>query len=372
VTASPTPVDVVGLSSGVKAIAAGGTFTCALTNGGGVKCWGSNYWGELGNGSTTGSRVPVDVAGLRTGIAAITAGTLSACALTSRGEAKCWGSNYRGTLGTGTAIKLSRRPVDVRFSAKPSVKPSTPPPGSSAGPLDTYRLRWPSRAGQTATYNLSFKSPRLRALSLHVYGVAVPRGFAFDFIVACEHRNPAMLNWDWTQSGGYVRIKVTMTTGRCEPPGPTVAGTTAAITFRSRKMQVSSADTPKSGYFKTPSGNIVCVYSIGTGSEAGNSGVSCGVKTGLKPKPPYTAACKSARLDHNADRIRLPATGRAKAAVCSGDAGPFIGESSARVLAYGKTWSGGGVRCMSAVTGLTCRNRSGHGFFLSRESWRTF
>jgi hypothetical protein len=136
--------------------------------------------------------------------------------------------------------------------------------------------------------------------------------------------------------------------------------------------QVAPADKLRMGHFKTPSANIVCVYSVGTGSEARNSGVLCGIKTGLKPKPPYTAECKSARLDHNADRIGLPATGRAKAAACSGDAGPFIGESSARVLAYGKTWSGGGVRCTSAVTGLTCRNKSGHGFFLSRERWRTF
>ena len=40
----------------------------------------------------------------------------------------------------------------------------------------------------------------------------------------------------------------------------------------------------------------------------------------------------------------------------------------ARVLAYGTTWAGGGLRCTSAETGLTCRNRSGHGFFLSRET----
>ncbi len=44
----------------------------------------------------------------------------------------------------------------------------------------------------------------------------------------------------------------------------------------------------------------------------------------------------------------------------------------ARVLAYGTTWAGGGLRCASAETGLTCRNRDGHGFFLSRERWRAF
>jgi Family of unknown function (DUF6636) len=43
-----------------------------------------------------------------------------------------------------------------------------------------------------------------------------------------------------------------------------------------------------------------------------------------------------------------------------------------RVLGYGTTWSGGGLRCTSAVNGLICRNKSGHGFFLSRERWRAF
>ena len=41
-------------------------------------------------------------------------------------------------------------------------------------------------------------------------------------------------------------------------------------------------------------------------------------------------------------------------------------------LAYGRTWSWHGFRCNSATTGLTCRNTSGHGFFLSRESQRVF
>ena len=51
----------------------------------------------------------------------------------------------------------------------------------------------------------------------------------------------------------------------------------------------------------------------------------------------------------------------------------YVGDCVARVLAYGMTWSGGGgLRCRSAETGLTCRNASGHGFFLSRERWRSF
>ena len=125
------------------------------------------------------------------------------------------------------------------------------------------------------------------------------------------------------------------------------------------------------GYFKTPSGNIVCYYDSTKSPQ--QPYVLCGIRSGLKPKPPYTAECKANRLDYNADRVSLSATGPAHPIACAGDVGPFSGlVVGARVLGYGKTWSGGGLRCTSAVTGLTCRNKSSHGFFLSRAHWRSF
>ena len=42
------------------------------------------------------------------------------------------------------------------------------------------------------------------------------------------------------------------------------------------------------------------------------------------------------------------------------------------VLRYGRSWSWHGIRCSSQRAGLTCRNRSGHGFVLSRKSQRVF
>jgi alpha-tubulin suppressor-like RCC1 family protein len=109
---SNVPVGVTGLGSGVAAITAGDENACALTSGGGVKCWGDNTFGELGNGTTTQSNNPVDVTGLGSGVAAISTGGAYTCALTTGGAVKCWGYNQDGRLGDGTrTTRLA--PVDV-------------------------------------------------------------------------------------------------------------------------------------------------------------------------------------------------------------------------------------------------------------------
>ena len=107
-----TPVDVSGLTSGVAAISAGTYHTCALTTSGGVKCWGANYAGMLGDGTKTERDTPVDVSGLTSGVAAISVDSYHTCALTTSGGVKCWGANYHGQLGDGTT-KKGRAPVDV-------------------------------------------------------------------------------------------------------------------------------------------------------------------------------------------------------------------------------------------------------------------
>jgi alpha-tubulin suppressor-like RCC1 family protein len=85
---------------------------CARTSGGGVKCWGYNRYGQLGNATTTDSGIAVDVTGASSGINAIAVGAFHACVITTGGAVRCWGAHYAGQLGDGTSTD-SPTPVDV-------------------------------------------------------------------------------------------------------------------------------------------------------------------------------------------------------------------------------------------------------------------
>ena len=98
---SPAPVGFVGLDS-VRAVRAGGFHNCALTTSGGVKCWGNNAFGQIGDGTTTTAYLPVEVAGLGSGVTAISVGEGHSCALTSAGAVKCWGDNQYAQIGDGS------------------------------------------------------------------------------------------------------------------------------------------------------------------------------------------------------------------------------------------------------------------------------
>ena len=107
-----TPVAVTGLGSGVRAIAAGADYTCAVTSASRLKCWGWNRYGQLGDGTRIDRHRPVAVTGLAGGVTEVAAGAGFTCALTQTGGAKCWGDNAFGQLGDGTTTER-HRPVDV-------------------------------------------------------------------------------------------------------------------------------------------------------------------------------------------------------------------------------------------------------------------
>jgi alpha-tubulin suppressor-like RCC1 family protein len=116
---SSTPV-AVHLPAGVRvtAVAAGNAFSLAVTSDGSVLAWGNNYYGQLGDGSTAASSTPVAVdlpAGVR--VTAVGAGDGQSLALTSDGSVLAWGSNQYGQLGDGSVGGVSSTPVAVDLPA---------------------------------------------------------------------------------------------------------------------------------------------------------------------------------------------------------------------------------------------------------------
>jgi alpha-tubulin suppressor-like RCC1 family protein len=107
-----TPQEISGLGTGVTAIAVGGYHFCAVTDTGGVMCWGNNFNGQLGNNSNTDSVTPVVVKGLGD-VVMLAAGFDHSCALTNKGAVKCWGNNREGQLGDGSAT-IRKVPVAVK------------------------------------------------------------------------------------------------------------------------------------------------------------------------------------------------------------------------------------------------------------------
>ena len=117
---NPVPVFVVGVADAV-AVAAGLDHSCALRQGGGIKCWGYNGDGELGNGSAVFySTSVVDVSGISTATA-LSAGNLHTCALLANNRVRCWGGNNYGALGDGTFSKRDT-PVEIAGFVAQSVE----------------------------------------------------------------------------------------------------------------------------------------------------------------------------------------------------------------------------------------------------------
>lgn len=85
----------------VSTIVAGSAHTCGISQGT-VLCWGSNRFGQLGDGTDVAQRQPVEVVGLPGPPTHLAAGAVHSCALVEGGRAFCWGQNYSGQLGDGT------------------------------------------------------------------------------------------------------------------------------------------------------------------------------------------------------------------------------------------------------------------------------
>ncbi len=129
-----TRVTPIGLNSGVTALAGGYGHTCAVVSGG-LRCWGDGAKGQLGAGTTAASLTPVAALGLASGVTAVSAGTEHTCALYG-GGVTCFGAGERGEVGSST-FASSATPATVRTG------------GTSAAAL--LSARNPSEAGQALT-----------------------------------------------------------------------------------------------------------------------------------------------------------------------------------------------------------------------------
>jgi prepilin-type N-terminal cleavage/methylation domain-containing protein len=117
----PVAVNTSGVlsSKNIISVSAGGAHTCAIASDNKAYCWGRNTYGRLGNNSTTDSSVPVAVytSGVLSGktITSVSAGGNHTCAIASDNQIYCWGYNYYGQLGNNSTTDSSV-PVAVNTS----------------------------------------------------------------------------------------------------------------------------------------------------------------------------------------------------------------------------------------------------------------
>jgi alpha-tubulin suppressor-like RCC1 family protein len=193
----PTPdPGAVQMPSGItfKAIAAGSADSFAVDVNGHAWAWGNNRQGQLGNGTTANSSLPVAVrmpAGVE--FTVITAGAHTV-ALDKNGQAWAWGDNHDGELGDGTTNDSStpvrvRMPAGVRFMAIAAGTDFTVA-------LDQDDRAWTWGNNDTHQLGLGTSSPRSTPVQL-----ALPAGIAFtviaaegDHTVALDRKGQA---WTW-------------------------------------------------------------------------------------------------------------------------------------------------------------------------------
>lgn len=107
---TPASAGDVNVGGGVIQLAVGGEHTCALLGGGAVRCWGSGAYGQLGQGNTNnagGGEMPIlnaDLGGEL--VIALAAGNWHTCAIRLTGAIRCWGRGNNGQLGYGNKANI--------------------------------------------------------------------------------------------------------------------------------------------------------------------------------------------------------------------------------------------------------------------------
>jgi alpha-tubulin suppressor-like RCC1 family protein len=188
---SYVPVQVTALGGNVAAVSAGWSHTCARKTDNTLWCWGDNPEGELGNGTTTGSMTPVQVTALGGNVVAMSAGWYHTCARMNDGTLWCWGYNEYGQVGDGsTTTRLS--PVQVSALGNAVTDVSVGFWHTCAEKTDGSVLCWGhNEFGQLGTGTVTYNTPiQVTALGNSVAEVASGEDFT------CARKTDGTL-WCW-------------------------------------------------------------------------------------------------------------------------------------------------------------------------------
>ena len=278
-----TPIRVTGITSAV-AISAGWGHTCAVLADGTVRCWGANESGQLGDGTTTRALTPVQVRGI-TGAVGITAGWWHhSCALLGDGTVRCWGTNEWGQLGDGTttssSIPVAMTGTGVTWTSSNTAVATIDATGRASGVgAGTTTITATDASGARASTTLTVVGQTSQ------FNLSVLRAGAGTGSVSS---NPTGISCGTDCSEAYNSgTSVTLTASAAS--GSTFAGwsgcdsasgTTCTVTMNAARTVTATFDRPRF---------VLTVNKSGVGSNNGDvssspSGISCGTDC----SEPYT------------------------------------------------------------------------------------
>jgi alpha-tubulin suppressor-like RCC1 family protein len=195
-TNSSAPVAVAALGATVTSVSVGQTHACATKGDHSLWCWGRNTYGALGNGTTTDSDVPVQVTALGTSVAEVAAGFFQTCARKIDGTVWCWGTNSWGQLGNGTTADSST-PVQVTALGNAAVQIALGDYESWARKADGTLWGWGYGAeGELGTGQMSGSTTPVQVTALGTLVAEVASGG----YVTCARLTDGTM-WCWGMNG---------------------------------------------------------------------------------------------------------------------------------------------------------------------------
>jgi alpha-tubulin suppressor-like RCC1 family protein len=217
-----SPVQVSGIST-ATAVAVGATHSCALLASKAVQCWGGNASGQLGNNTTTQSLSPVSAGSISTATA-IALGNSHSCAVLSSGVVQCWGNNASSQLGDGTT---TNRLVPTAVSGISTATAVVAQAASSCALLSTHAV---SCWGSNTFGNLGDATTTNRATPVAVSGLTTAAALGAGYSHACAVLTTGAAKcWGNNASGQLGNGTTTQSSSPVSVTGVTTASTIAGI-----------------------------------------------------------------------------------------------------------------------------------------------